>query len=74
MQKQQLEQIIEKVEVLEREKLQVQEAITDVFGEAKNAGFDVPILKKILRMRKMKPEALEEEDMLIQTYREAIGL
>lgn len=74
MQKQQLQQIIEKVEVLEREKLQVQEAIKDVFAEAKNAGFDVPILKKILRMRKMKPEALEEEDMLIQTYREAIGL
>ena len=74
MQKEQLQQIIEKVEMLEREKLQVQDAIKDVFGEAKNSGFDVPILKKIIRMRKMKPEALEEEDMLIQTYREAIGL
>ena len=74
MQKEQLQQIIEKVEMLEREKLQVQEAIKDVYGEAKNSGFDVPILKKIVRMRKMKPEALEEEDMLIQTYRVAIGL
>ena len=74
MQKDHLVQVIEKIEVLEREKTQIQDAIAEVFGEAKNTGFDVPILKKILRMRKMKPEALEEEDMLIQTYREAIGL
>ncbi len=74
MQVDQLRQVIDKIEVLEREKAQVQDAIKEVFGEAKNSGFDVSILKKIIRMRKMKPEALEEEDLLIQTYREAIGL
>lgn len=74
MQPDHLKQIISKIEVLEREKQQVQDTIKEVFGEAKNQGFHVPILKKILRMRKMKPEVLEEEDMLVQTYREAIGL
>ena len=68
-----LRQYIEKIEVLEKEKAQIQEAVKDVFSEAKHEGFDTSIMKKVIRLRKMKPEELDEQDQLLTTYREALG-
>ena len=58
----QLRQYIEKVERLEEEKADLMEAIREVFGEAKGNGFDVKIMKQVLKMRKMKQEELMEQE------------
>lgn len=65
---------IEKIENLEVEKTEVHEQISDVFSQAKADGFDVTIMKKILKLKKMKTEDRENQDMLLDTYMVALGL
>ena len=65
---------IEKIENLEVEKTEIQENISDVFKQAKADGFDVKTMKKILKLKKMKTEDRENEDLLLDTYMIALGL
>ncbi|MBO6056253.1 MAG: DUF2312 domain-containing protein [Alphaproteobacteria bacterium] len=65
---------VEKIENLEAEKVEVQENISDVFKQAKADGFDVKIMKKVIKLKKMKTEDRENEDMLLDTYMLALGM
>jgi len=65
---------IEKIENLEVEKTEIQENISDVYKQAKGDGFDPKIMKKIIRLKKMKTEDRENEDMLLDTYMLALGM
>ncbi len=65
---------IEKIENLEVERVEIQENISDVFKQAKSDGFDVKTMKKIIRLKKMKTEDRENEDLLLDTYMVALGL
>ena len=46
----------------------------DAYNEAKSKGYDVKIIKHILKLRKKDKDALAEEDSLIELYRGAIGI
>jgi uncharacterized protein (UPF0335 family) len=70
----QLRQYIEKVERLEEEKAELMEAIREVYAEAKGNGFDVKIMKQVLKMRKMKQEELMEQEELLTLYLQALGM
>lgn len=70
----QLRQYIEKVERLEEEKAELLDAIREVFGEAKGNGFDIKIMKQVLKMRKMKQEDLMEQEELLSLYLQALGM
>jgi uncharacterized protein (UPF0335 family) len=70
----QLRQFIEKVERLEEEKAELMDAIREVFAEAKGNGFDVKIMKQVLKMRKMKQEELMEQEELLTLYMQALGM
>lgn len=70
----QLRQYIEKVERLEEEKAGIMDALREVFGEAKGNGFDVKIMKQVLKMRKMKQEELMEQEELLTLYLQALGM
>lgn len=69
-----LRQYIEKIENLEVEKNEIQENISDVYKQAKDDGFDPKIMKKIIKLKKMKTEDRETEDMLLDTYMLALGM
>ena len=69
-----LKQYIEKIERLETERAEIQENISDVFKMAKDDGFDPKIMKKVLKLKKMKVEERENEDLLLDTYMVALGL
>jgi uncharacterized protein (UPF0335 family) len=69
-----LRQYIEKVERLEEEKAELMAAIGEVFAEAKGNGFDVKIMKQVLKMRKMKKEELMEQEELLTIYLQALGM
>lgn len=69
-----LKQYIERIEHLEDEKAELQESITDVYHEAKSDGFDVKVMKKVIRLKKMKTEDRVNEDLLLDTYMVALGL
>ncbi len=66
--------LIERVERLEEEKKGVQDDIKDVYLEAKAVGYDVKIMREIVRLRKQNPDDRKEHDMLLDTYKAALGL
>ncbi|MEJ5142810.1 DUF2312 domain-containing protein [Gluconobacter albidus] len=69
-----LRSIIERVERLEEERKALSGDIKDIFSEAKSAGFDVKVIKQIIRIRKQKPADVEEQETLLDVYRRALGM
>ena len=69
-----LQQIISKIGNIEQERLESADLLKDVFNEAKSMGFDVKIIKHVLKLRKKDKNALAEEDSLIDLYRGALGV
>jgi len=69
----QLKSIIERIERLEQEKSEIAEQIKEVFAEAKGNGFDVKILRKVIRIRKQDRAKRMEEDAILDLYLAAIG-
>ena len=68
-----LRTIIERIERLEEDKAAVMNDMKEVFAEAKGEGFDVKILRKVIRMRKQDRAKRLEEEALIDLYLSAIG-
>lgn len=70
----QLRLLIERIERLEEEKKAMADDIKDVYAEAKATGFDTKTMRKIVSLRKMEKHHREEADMLLETYKAALGL
>lgn len=70
----QLLAIIQRIEKLNEDAEQVAADIKAVYDEAKSAGFDVKYVKKMVALRKLDQDEIEEADELTQMYRTAIGL
>ena len=69
----QLKSIIERIERLEQEKTEIAEQIKEVFAEAKGNGFDVKVLRKVVRIRKQDHAKRLEEEAILDLYLSAIG-
>jgi len=67
-------QIVTKIENIEREKVETSELLTDAYNEAKSMGYEVKIIKHVLKLRKKDKDALAEEDSLIELYRGVLGV
>ena len=65
--------IIERIEQLEEEIKALNEGKKEVFAEAKGEGFDVKILKEILKVRKMDRDERDEQESLIDLYMRAMS-
>ena len=66
--------LIERIERLEEEKKGIADDIRDVYMEATAVGYDPKIMRQIVRLRKMKPDDRSEQDMLLETYKNALGM
>ena len=69
----QLKTIIERIERLEEDKAAVMVDLKEVYLEAKGNGFDVKILRKVIRLRKQDKAKRQEEEALVDLYLSAIG-
>ena len=69
-----LRSLIERVERLEAERKALAGALKDIFQEAKSAGFDVKVIRQIIRQRKQEPAEIEEQETLLDIYRRALGM
>lgn len=69
-----LRSIIERVERLEEERKALSGDIKDIFAEAKSAGFDVKVIRQIIRLRRQEPAEVEEQETLMDIYRRALGM
>ncbi|MES2676779.1 MAG: DUF2312 domain-containing protein [Pseudomonadota bacterium] len=69
-----LKKYIEGVEMYEDQKKEISSSIKEIFDEAKAAGFDVKTIRKIISMRKLDKAKLDEQEFLLETYKEALGM
>ena len=69
-----LQQLVEQVESLEAEKRKTAELIRDVYGEAKARGYDTKVMRKLIALRKRKPDAIAEEQAILEMYGKALGM
>lgn len=72
--KEKLIQYIESIENLENQKKEIQDEIRDRFESAKSEGFDVKAMKAIIKIRKKDKSEVEEEEYLIQLYKDVLGI
>lgn len=70
----QLKAIIERIERLEEEKKTIADDIKDIYAEAKGSGFDVKVLRTIVRMRKQDADTRQEQEAILETYLQALGM
>ena len=66
--------LIERIERLEEEKKGIADDIRDVYAEAKAVGYDTKIMRQIVKLRKMKPDDRAEQQMVLDTYKAALGM
>ena len=69
-----LKSFIERIERLEEEKRALAEDIKEVFAEAKGVGFDVKIMRQIIKLRRLDQDDLDEQEALLDTYKRALGM
>ena len=69
-----LRSLIERIERLEEEQKALSSDIRDIFAEAKGAGFDVKIMRTIIKLRKMNAADRDEQETLLETYRRALDI
>lgn len=68
-----LRTIVERIERLEEDKQAVMNDIKEVFAEAKGEGYDVKVLRKVVRLRKQDKVKRQEEEAILDLYLSAIG-
>jgi len=72
--KDRLRSLVERIERLEEERKALSNDIKDVYGEVKSAGFDVKVIRQIIRIRKQDPAEVDEQETLLDVYRRALGM
>lgn len=72
--REQLKSVIDRIERLEEEKKEINDAIKEVYAEAKANGFDTKTLRKIISLRKKRLEERQEEEAMIDLYMHALGM
>ena len=69
-----LRQFIERYEQLEIEKKDVTEQQKELMAEAKGRGYDTKVMRKVIALRKRKPDEIAEEEAIIEMYKAALGM
>ena len=70
----QLMTIIERIEKLNEDTANIAADIKEIFSEAKSAGFDPKYIRQMIRLRKLDPDEIDEQDELVKMYRAALGI
>ena len=69
-----LRSLVERIEQLEEEKTALTEDIREVYIEAKSAGFEVNILRQLIKLRKMSDNDRGEMEATLSIYKDALEM
>ncbi|AAZ68499.1 DUF2312 domain-containing protein [Ehrlichia canis] len=69
-----LKRYIERIEKLESEREEISQYIRKVYNEANSNGFNSKVMRQIVKLRKMDNDDREEHEMLLMTYKRALGI
>jgi uncharacterized protein (UPF0335 family) len=70
----QLRAIVERIEQVEEEIKELTEARKEIYLEAKGNGFDVKVLREVIRVRKQDQKERDEQESLLDVYLQAIKM
>lgn len=70
----QLRSFVERIERLEDEKKALSDDIRDVYAQAKGSGFELKVLRQVVRLRKMNSADRQAEETLLDVYKRALGM
>lgn len=69
-----LRAFIERFEQLEAEKKDAAEGQKEVMAEAKGRGYDTKVMRKVIALRRRKPDDIAEEQAVLDVYLSALGM
>jgi uncharacterized protein (UPF0335 family) len=69
-----LRQFVERAEQLEAEKADIGEQLKELMAEAKGRGYDTKAIRKVMSLRKRKPDDIAEEEAVLDMYKAALGM
>ncbi len=64
--------IVERIEHIEEEIKALNEGKKEIFAEAKGEGYDVKVIKEIIRLRKQDKDERDEHETLLDLYLRAM--
>lgn len=70
----QLKALVERIENVNEQIKELSDDRTDIFSEAKGNGFDTKALRKIIALRKLSSEDRAQQDAILETYMNALGM
>jgi uncharacterized protein (UPF0335 family) len=70
----QLRSLVEQIERLEEERKALADDMRDVHAQAKGAGFDLKVLRQVIRLRRMSSADRQEQETLLDIYKRALGM
>jgi uncharacterized protein (UPF0335 family) len=69
-----LKQFVERIEKLEEEKKAIADDVKEVYAELKGRGFDTKAVRAIIRLRSKEPQERQEEEAILELYKQALGM
>lgn len=70
----QLKSFVERIERLEEEIATLNDDKKDIYAEAKGMGFDVKVLKEVIKIRRQDKAEREEMEAVLDLYLQALGM
>jgi uncharacterized protein (UPF0335 family) len=70
----QLRAFIERIERMEEEKKAIADDIKEIYAEAKGNGFDIKVLRQVIRIRKLDHAERMEQEAILELYMTALGM
>lgn len=68
-----LRSFVERIERLEEEKQALSADVREVYSEAKGAGFDVKVMRQLIKLRKMDNEDRSQMEAILDVYERALN-
>ena len=69
-----LQSFVERIENLEEEKSALTADIREIYSEAKSIGLDIKTLRQIVRLRKLDSSDRQQQEELLDLYKNALGM
>ena len=70
----QLKSLVERIERLEEEKAALAADIREIYAEAKGHGFDIKIMRQVVRIRRLDKADRQEQEAVLDLYLSALGM
>jgi len=69
-----LRSFVDRIERLEEEKIALAADIREVYSEAKGAGFDVRVMRQLIRLRKLDKDDRTQMEEILSVYERALDM